>query len=345
MEKREKFVDIARGISILLMIIGHNIDGGMLRTFIYSFHMPLFIIVSGMFYKDKTLKNFLHDTIVKLFMPYMFCLLITDFCLFFKEASFLNIINEWLKQLIYSLSYVYKFKFSNVFLTGVLWFIPFLIAIKSIFYIVKKLFKNNKLYEYITCSFLTIVGIGLGSLGYYLPFSLDVALACMFFYYIGYVSYSTNVLREVLNNKNIIIYMSIIWIIGIINGNIEIAVRSYPNLVAYLAAICGSLVVLKFCNFLETKKFFFNNFFEWCGKNSLYILLIHHIEKELLNFEFLNTKVEYMFIIEIIVRISLDIISVYVLDKICKSIYIKYLKKNRNKFDVKEKEIEKVSCD
>lgn len=43
---RLKYVDICRGWCIVLMIIGHTVDG-VLRTFIYSFHMPLFFILSG----------------------------------------------------------------------------------------------------------------------------------------------------------------------------------------------------------------------------------------------------------------------------------------------------------
>ncbi len=43
------FIDIAKGISILLMIIGHVIGNGIRRSTIFSFHMPLYIITSGFF--------------------------------------------------------------------------------------------------------------------------------------------------------------------------------------------------------------------------------------------------------------------------------------------------------
>ena len=139
--------------------------------------------------------------------------------------------------------------------------------------------------------------------------------------------------------------MSIFWIIGIINGNIEIALRIYPNFFAYLAAICGSLVVLRFCKFLEIQKMFFNIFFAWCGKNSLCFLLIHHIEKELLKAELLNAKLNNSLILEIVVRILIDIIGVYFYVRISELIYVQYLKLTKNKVNVKEKEIEKISCD
>ena len=42
-------IDVMRGIGILLVVIGHVFPAGKrVHTFIYSFHMPLFFIISGM---------------------------------------------------------------------------------------------------------------------------------------------------------------------------------------------------------------------------------------------------------------------------------------------------------
>lgn len=46
MKERLSYIDIAKGIGILLMIAGH-IWGGISQAYIYSFHMPLFFILSG----------------------------------------------------------------------------------------------------------------------------------------------------------------------------------------------------------------------------------------------------------------------------------------------------------
>lgn len=57
--KREKYIDIAKGIAIISVVSGHiliyNIYGfndvwneSPLVKFIYSFHMPLFIFLSGL---------------------------------------------------------------------------------------------------------------------------------------------------------------------------------------------------------------------------------------------------------------------------------------------------------
>ena len=45
--ERSKYIDIAKGITICLMVIGHTGIPVLLSNFIFAFHMPLFFIASG----------------------------------------------------------------------------------------------------------------------------------------------------------------------------------------------------------------------------------------------------------------------------------------------------------
>jgi len=57
-KKRILYFDIAKGIAILAVIIGHL--GGLpdiLGRFIFSFHMPLFFLISGYFMKPMSMKG------------------------------------------------------------------------------------------------------------------------------------------------------------------------------------------------------------------------------------------------------------------------------------------------
>ena len=51
MIKRIDWIDIAKGLAIVLMVIGHTIPNNHFITLIFSFHMPLFIFLSGFVYK------------------------------------------------------------------------------------------------------------------------------------------------------------------------------------------------------------------------------------------------------------------------------------------------------
>ncbi len=57
LNNRIEWIDIAKCIGILLVIIGHtvyyNVYGSGLRGIIFSFHMPLFFILSSITFKNS----------------------------------------------------------------------------------------------------------------------------------------------------------------------------------------------------------------------------------------------------------------------------------------------------
>ena len=44
---RSNWLDIAKGITIMLMVMGHSSIPHSLAVFIWAFHMPLFFIAAG----------------------------------------------------------------------------------------------------------------------------------------------------------------------------------------------------------------------------------------------------------------------------------------------------------
>lgn len=58
---RNQWMDVAKGITIMLMIIGHSSIPDLLSRFVYSFHMPLFFIASGWMtnWENSTIKDFI----------------------------------------------------------------------------------------------------------------------------------------------------------------------------------------------------------------------------------------------------------------------------------------------
>jgi len=47
-KERIEWLDIAKCITIILMVVGHTTIPKILSNFIWAFHMPLFFIASGM---------------------------------------------------------------------------------------------------------------------------------------------------------------------------------------------------------------------------------------------------------------------------------------------------------
>ena len=57
MVKRVDYLDYAKGIAIILVVLGHIFSGGNIKTYIYSFHMPLFFIISGYLFNYSNVKS------------------------------------------------------------------------------------------------------------------------------------------------------------------------------------------------------------------------------------------------------------------------------------------------
>ena len=78
---RIAYIDTAKTVCIVLMVIGHWTDNNTLLTYIYSFHMPAFFIISGLLYKPHHwLKTILSFGIPVLFysLIHLGILIITD---------------------------------------------------------------------------------------------------------------------------------------------------------------------------------------------------------------------------------------------------------------------------
>ena len=63
---RNTQIDSLKFFLIFLVLVGHCLDinlnsriNGSLFRFIYSFHMPVFVIISGMMFRNKNLKELL----------------------------------------------------------------------------------------------------------------------------------------------------------------------------------------------------------------------------------------------------------------------------------------------
>ena len=74
-KSRNNYISIAKAIGIILMVVGHSGCPSVIGNFIYLFHMPLFFVCSGYFYReiaDKvSLLHFYKKRIKGLYLPYL----------------------------------------------------------------------------------------------------------------------------------------------------------------------------------------------------------------------------------------------------------------------------------
>ena len=137
--KRLTYLDLAKGIGIILVVLGHlEYISENVRGFISAFHMPLFFVVSGilMALKDETssdLKVILSKKTRGLQIPYMW------FSLIYIPIDIMNVLIHHIDMNTFIFNIISSVIFSGV---GVLWFLPALfIAEVSAFLLIKKLKK------------------------------------------------------------------------------------------------------------------------------------------------------------------------------------------------------------
>lgn len=70
-QKRLEWVDIAKGIGIILVVLGHCVPyGGTTFNLIFTFHMPLFFILSGYCYVQRGIRTTFDKKLKSLLVPF-----------------------------------------------------------------------------------------------------------------------------------------------------------------------------------------------------------------------------------------------------------------------------------
>lgn len=288
MSKRLEYIDIAKGLGILLVVMGHN-DFGLVSPFfykfIYSFHMPLFFFLSGMFFKiDQPLWPLMQRRFNSLMKPYLVAILM----IFFMSLSFTKI------NLDIALIRVVKALYANGhYLDWVqLWFLPHLFVLNIFaygYYRIAKIIVNKWISLLMLCSLfsagvffinvfwpftLTLMGKEYSIFG--LPYSLDLILVSGLFFILG---------REVNNNINKEIFAHPVTLIASLAGllalitffpqTIDFNTRSYPSLLINTAeSLLGITFILS--TSIQLERFSrLSNILRYIGVSSLIILIFH----------------------------------------------------------------------
>lgn len=154
MKRHINTIDFFKGFLIVLVIIGHIIPGAisekLSRYFIYSFHMPLFIGISGFLYNynsyidnpSKYLKKFFK----RIILPYIFANIV--------YSSYVNIeyiINSEMR--IFFIEFIKRFSYAYYHL----WYIQGYCAYIIIYYIMKYKLKLNNKKIFISALILSLV--------------------------------------------------------------------------------------------------------------------------------------------------------------------------------------------
>lgn len=286
---RNSSLDMLKGIGIFLVVLGHaTFVNEKIITYIFSFHMPLFFIVSGIlmnltYKEDLTIQTFLTKKLRSIGVPYLcfsICYTIIDFLsVYFKQISLQDL----------KINAVCTISLAG---SGPLWFLPTLFFAELVLFVLVKKFKTNKL--------IGVTGIACGIVGligcfvfrpvfesnksnlltmFFMNFVVVIlrSMLCQIFLVPG--SLLASLLKK-FNKKNAfspiqliigIILLAIDFPLSLMNVNIDLHNLNYGNpLLFIICAYLGTIGLYLICNNIPSIKLI-----EFWGKNSLVIMITH----------------------------------------------------------------------
>lgn len=247
------WIDVAKGIGIILVILGHCIFP--CHALIDIFHMPLFFVLAGVTFHSKQSGEFVLGKINRIFVPYVFWAVI---------SAILNFIPH---------------NYGGVF-NGPLWFLPVMFSTLILIFIISKVNKNSQMAIICLCAFLSWLFVEMPSIAEGLPFSLNLVLLSAFYMYIGY---KTGHYLKSENKKQSRIFVTLILVVLFIlifswlfqNYNLQGAYVSqglYRSnfIVVLICSIFGIFATLYISKLIGK-----SDILEWMGKNSLVLMCVH----------------------------------------------------------------------
>lgn len=270
------WVDTAKGIGLLLVIIGH-LPIPLVPVWIYTFHMPLFFFLSGVVFSGKkyTFIEFLKKKVKSLVIPYFSLGLVIY--LFYVIVN--GVVGE--ENGLYgsnSEMFVQLLKQEHFW---TIWFLACLFLVEIIYYWINYLFADKKvIISVIICG----IGLGLYHFGCDgLPWNLDIALIAQFFYHMGYAFKNhKRIYNKMLSKKALkksIVIAGIFLIINVLAGLLslktsgellDMSVGLYGNeLLTIISAISGVFFVIIVSNNVSSK------ILNYLGKNTMIIFAWH----------------------------------------------------------------------
>lgn len=268
-QKRIEFIDLAKGICIILIILGHcnvqfSIPG------LTEFVMPAFFILSGLFFKEyDNCRMFVLKKTNGLLIPFMFFYL-TAYAMFYA-----------LKFCAPQLLITHAEGISDIFcnrqyFNGPIWFLISLFWSNIYLYIINKCIKK----DFLRITVIIVLGLCgwiMGQIGVIAPMFMDVALTTLPFFAAGYYLKKTTLIYPNKYDKYSILMIFALWIFAFLLTEYSyIRISFHYNIIegplVYVAGFIGAILILLICKKLKSLPFV-----TYCGRYSLILLCVHHM--------------------------------------------------------------------
>lgn len=280
--KRIVWIDQLKGIGFFFVILGHLEINDTLQQWVYSFHMPLFLIVTGLTFNfEKAYKTdfgtFLLARVKRLLVPYFWMSMISLSILYLRRLILGGSIPDLTDQLVGIL--LANTRITDVAPSPALYYVVLLFLSELVLWVFIRLTKNNKLYVFLLI--LASLPASLMTINVPVVFHLNVVPVSMLMIFLGrilmdfYLSGGKEKL-EALSTEKYILLCSALLLAGsalaFVNGRTSIHANKYGN--DFLASlVCALLINMALA--LITMKLPDSKVLTFVGQNTMFYMGIH----------------------------------------------------------------------
>ena len=245
--KKIEYVSFLQSLGIFLVLLGHSLNffpeimplwAKIGEKFVYSFHMPLFFMLSGFLFSYSLQRNskinfntFIKNKILRLIVPYLSIGLTIYLLKYFIFNKF--VINKMILSWDYYISTNFLYPTHNP--ASCLWFLPTLLAIFIIVFGVVNKISINKLliYTFLIANISYVIYIPL--------FNLSGILYYIFFFILGiFIFKNSEILNKILSNSTIWLYLAAFFLLFLFISTIKFVI--FNRLIMIITATLGILL-------------------------------------------------------------------------------------------------------
>ena len=311
---RNRELDILKGVGILLMIFDHVHFGEHVHTYIQSFHMPLFFIISGYLWKQRSLTQTIARRTKTLCVPY---------CVFSVLAFLLGAVGLSLGTFdpIKTVRAICLFPtdMNNMPVLTALWFLPCMF-ITSVIY---ASLGSIKLLWKIAC--IAIISAS-GAIWSYssdqmLPFCLEAVAVALPFMLFGEIIKTYKIDEKLFSIRFIFVFLlAVEFILAFINGCVDMRSARFHFLpLYYINSITGTLGFWGLVKWMQDLRFVpvvkALKLLEYIGSISIMFLCIHQLPIQL--FILLQLRIASN---NIMIKLGIKILSFMIAIIVCLSV-------------------------
>ncbi len=281
LSQRISWIDIARGIGIILVIHGHSLSADSYRHLIYAFHMPLFFFISGLVFnyvKNDNVGRVIQKSIKAILVPYFgFAILTYVLWIVNNNITYLNppLVVQHMTGILYGNS-------SSIFFNIVLWFLPCLFITKVGFAAFTRYVRKTSLLI-IALIVVSVLGFGVSLMfpDLMLPFGVETALSAVVFFGAGSVITTKfpAVLDSLIDSRRVRFFIGSLLLCVILGSvhfalygkQIDMRMNNLNNYILfYGASLSGIFAVIAMSKIIQK-----NYALEVIGKYSLVLFALH----------------------------------------------------------------------